>query len=230
MPEPAGPSPAAAWRELIRGNRRFVAGRPAHPHQDFGRRVQTAAAQAPFALVFGCMDSRVGAELVFDRGIGDLAVVRTAGHVIDSAVLGSLEFGVRILGIPLVVVLGHDSCGAISATLAAHAAGVMPGGYVRDIVERVAPSMLTAREAGGSLDDLDADALMAEHVRHTVHLIHERSGPISDAVAGGRCGVVGVAYRLTEGRVHLLERIGEDLDDPDAADDPDDGDDGDDGG
>ena len=204
-------TPAQAWHELVRGNRRFVAGAPAHPHQDYTRRAETAEEQTPFAVVFGCMDSRVAAEIVFDRGIGDLAVVRTAGHVVDSAVLGSLEFGVSLLGIPLVVVLGHDSCGAVSATLAAHVSGTMPPGYLRDVVERMTPSMLTARRDGEALIDLDAETLMAEHVRHTVHLIAERSTPIADAIADGRCGIVGAGYQLAEGEVRQLEGIGDGL-------------------
>jgi carbonic anhydrase len=201
-------TPTAAWQKLLRGNLRFVAGAPSHPHQDYNRRAETAHRQTPFAVVFGCMDSRVAAEIVFDRGLGDLAVVRTAGHVVDSAVLGSLEFGVTVLGAPLVVVLGHDSCGAVNATLDAHASGVMPKGFLRDIVERVSPSMLTARGLVDSPEPLDADTLMAEHVRHTVHLIAERSGPIADAVAEGRCGLVGVHYQLGQGRVQVLESLG----------------------
>lgn len=201
-------TPTAAWQKLLRGNDRFVTGSPNHPHQDYARRAETAHRQTPFAVIFGCMDSRVSAEIIFDRGLGDLAVVRTAGHVVDSAVLGSLEFGVTVLGIPLVVVLGHDNCGAVNATLEAHASGSMPKGYLRDIVERVSPSMLTGRDLGPNPTPLDADTLMAEHVRHTVHLIAERSGPIADAVVEGRCGLVGVAYRLDQGRVQLLESLG----------------------
>lgn len=201
-------TPAQAWQALRDGNDRFVGGTPAHPNQDVGRLAVTAARQAPFALVFGCMDSRVAAEIVFDRGIGDLAVVRTAGHVLDSGVLGSLEFGVTLLNIPLVVVLGHDNCGAIGATLDAHRTGRMPGGYVRDIVERVTPSMLAARVAGRGIGEVGADELTDEHVRHTVHLIAERSSPIADRIARGECGIVGAGYRLAEGRVTLLDSIG----------------------
>ena len=88
-------------------------------------------------MVFGCADSRVAAEIIFDQGLGDMFVVRTAGQVIDSAVLGSIEYAVTVLDVPLIVVLGHDSCGAVKATLAAIDDGVVPGGYVRDVVERV---------------------------------------------------------------------------------------------
>ena len=98
--------------------------------------------------MFGCADSRVAAEIIFDQGLGDMFVVRTAGHVIDSAVLGSIEYAVTVLDVPLIVVLGHDSCGAVQATLTALDDGVIPGGYVRDLVERVTPSILTGRREG----------------------------------------------------------------------------------
>jgi carbonic anhydrase len=202
-------TPALAWQKLCRGNQRFVEGSPSHPHQDWTRREQTAGQQAPFAVLFGCMDSRVSAEIIFDRGLGDLAVVRTAGHVVDTGVLGSLEFGVVVLKSPLVVVLGHDGCGAISAALSAYDSGQMPGGYVRDIVERVVPSMVTARQHGQSLADVDASDLMEEHVRHTVHLIAERSTPIADRIRSGDVGIVGAGYRLAEGRVRLLDSLGD---------------------
>lgn len=92
-------------------------GDAAHPNQDVHRRATLTSGQRPFALIFGCADSRVAAEIIFDRGLGDLFVVRTAGHVADNAVLGSIEFGVEVLEIPLVIVLGHDSCGAVRATM-----------------------------------------------------------------------------------------------------------------
>jgi hypothetical protein len=133
---------------LLAGNRRFVAGTPEHPNQDAARRSEVAPAQRPFAVVFGCSDSRLAAEIIFDRGLGDLFVVRTAGHVIGPEVLGSIEYGVSVLGCCLVVVLGHDSCGAVAAARAAVADGTTARGYVRDVIERVMPSVLTARAAG----------------------------------------------------------------------------------
>jgi carbonic anhydrase len=201
-------TPALAWQTLSEGNARFVDGRSERPHQDLDRRVATARGQRPFALVFGCMDSRVAAELVFDRGIGDLAVVRTAGQVVDGGVLGSVEFGVAVLEIPLVVVLGHDRCGAIRAALRAHGDGRMPGGYLREIVEKVTASMVTANRPGQALADLDPDLLTGEHVRHTVHLLAERSVTVAERVADGRCAVVGAGYQLDQGRVRLLEALG----------------------
>jgi carbonic anhydrase len=198
-------SPAQAWQALLAGNRRFIAGRREHPHQDADRRAEVAAGQTPFALVFGCSDSRVSAEIVFDRGLGDLFVVRTAGHVVDTGVLGSIEFGVQQLAIPLVVVLGHDSCGAVAATVAAYSSGEMPTGFVRDIVERVTPSVLEARRAGHD----SPDEIEATHARHTGRLLVDRSAVLAGAIARQQCAVVSLTYTLAEGRVQLLETIGE---------------------
>lgn len=198
-------TPTQAWQALEQGNARFVHGDVAHPDQDAARRSELAAGQKPFALIFGCSDSRVAAEIVFDQGLGDLFVVRTAGHVVDAGVLGSVEFGVAVLGIPLVVVLGHDSCGAVAATRDAVEDGTMPGGYIRDLVERVMPSVMAARRTGATtLDDL-----VAEHVRHTGRLLVDRSMVLADAVDAGRCAVIGLTYALAEGRARLVDGVGD---------------------
>jgi carbonic anhydrase len=205
----ASMTPAQAWQALREGNARFVTGRREHPNQDVDRRTKLAQGQNPFAVVFGCSDSRVAAEIIFDRGLGDLFVVRTAGHVVDAGVLGSLEFGVTILSTPLVVVLGHDHCGAVIATLKAHLEGAMPGGYVRDIVERVSPSLITSRPLASALtDDRELDRLIADHTQHTGEFLMERSTAIAARVAAGECAVVGVTYSLDEGRARLVSAIG----------------------
>src|ERR1044072_1858905 len=164
-------APGQAFGLLMDGNRRFVGGRPEHPNQDSARRAAIAPGQRPFAVLFGCSDSRLAAEIIFDRGLGDLFVVRTAGHVAGSEVFGSIEYGVTVLGAPLVVVLGHDSCGAIAAARAAADGGRVPGGFVRDVVERVTPSVLAARAAGRA----QAEEILAEHIEHTVGLLLERA-------------------------------------------------------
>lgn len=198
-------TPRQAFEELLAGNQRFAEDRPEKTDQDRGRRAELAHGQHPFALVFGCGDSRVAAELVFDQGLGRLFVVRTAGHVVGSGVLGSVEFGVSLLNIPLVVVLGHDSCGAVTAGVDALRTGDMPGGFLRDIVERVAPSILVAQRAG----DASVPAVLKEHVHQTVHLLAERSPVLTEAIAAGRCAVVGLVYSLDEGRVRLVEALGD---------------------
>ena len=191
-----------AFEVLLAGNRRFVAGTPEHPNQDAARRKEVAPAQAPFAVLFGCSDSRLAAEIIFDRGLGDLFVVRTAGHVMGPEVLGSIEYGVGVLGCPRVVVLGHDACGAVAAARAAVQDGTAAEGYVRDVIERVTPSVLTVL-AGGHREDSD---FIAEHIRHTVGLLLDRSRVLADAVGAGRAAVVGLSYRLADGSAHLITR------------------------
>src|SRR5882757_6080897 len=144
--------PDQALRLLLAGNRRFVLGRREHPNQDADRRTAVVPGQRPFAVLFGCSDSRLAAEIIFDRGLGDLFVVRTAGHVMGPEVLGSIEYAVSLLGCPLAVVLGHDACGAVAATRSAVQDGTTAPGYVRDVIERVTPSVLTARAAGHTED------------------------------------------------------------------------------
>jgi carbonic anhydrase len=194
---PSHTDPAAALLALLEGNSRFVDGRPEHPNQDVHRRAELQAGQAPFAVVFGCADSRVAAEIIFDRGLGDLFMIRTAGHVVDSAVLGSVEFAVEELGVPLVLILGHDSCGAVTAALTAVRSGEMPRGYVRDIVERIAPAVMASKNGG--IDDI-----VAENVRQTASLLLERSPILARQVDSGRCRVVGVVYDLADGRVRTV--------------------------
>lgn len=198
------PTPRQAFEMLLAGNQRFVAGEPEHPNQDAARRTRVVPAQNPFAVLFGCSDSRLAAEIIFDRGLGDLFVVRTAGHVQGPEVLGSIEYGVRVLGTPLVVVLGHDACGAVAATRSAVEEGTAAGGYVRDVIERVTPSVLAARAAGHTED---AD-FIAEHIRHTVDLLLDRSRDLAEAVEAGRVAVVGLSYRLADGTAHLVTARG----------------------
>src|SRR5579875_932999 len=203
-------NPVTAWKALKEGNERFVAGKPQHPGQSAEHRAGLAAAQKPTAVVFGCGDSRVAAEIIFDQGLGDMFVVRTAGHVVDSAVLGSIEYAVSVLDVPLIVVLGHDGCGAVKATLAALDDGVVPGGYVRDLVERVTPSILLGRREGMSR----VDEFEARHVVETGAQLVMRSAAISERLTAGKLAIVGVTYHLADGRVVLRDHIGNVGDEP----------------
>jgi carbonic anhydrase len=197
-------NPVSAWKSLKEGNQRFVAGEPLHPSQGIEDRTRLAEGQNPGAILFGCADSRVAAEIIFDQGLGDMFVVRTAGHTIDSSVLGSIEYGVAVLGAPLIVVLGHDKCGAVQATIDALDSGDTPGGYIRDVVERVTPSVLSARRDGYvAVDDFEA-----RHVEETGNLLMQRSRIIADKVESGDVAIVGLTYKLSEGSARLREVIG----------------------
>jgi len=198
-------SPVTAWKALKEGNERFVAGKPEHPSQGIEHRASLAGEQKPTAVVFGCADSRVAAEIIFDQGLGDMFVVRTAGHVMDSAVLGSIEYAVTILNVPLIVVLGHDSCGAVKATLSALDDGQVPPGFVRDVVERVTPSILLGRRDGLTR----VDEFEARHVTETAAQLMARSSAISDRIAEGGLAIVGVTYHLADGKVTLRKHIGD---------------------
>lgn len=216
MTSPRPDTPADALAELLDGNDRFVTGARLHPNQDAEYRATLAESQSPFAVVFGCSDSRLAAEIIFDRGLGDLFVVRTAGHVIGPEVSASIDYGVAVLGVPMVVVLGHDSCGAVAAAITADnaARGSLPPGVaglpvgvnLNPIVDRVRPSVEQARRAGIT----EPDDVSALHVRRTMKELTQADTPLSVAVKEGRCAVVGMSYRLTDGRVTVLERIFDD--------------------
>jgi carbonic anhydrase len=198
-------NPVAAWKALKEGNERFVAGEPAHPSQSIADRARLANGQKPTAVLFGCADSRVAAEIIFDQGLGDMFVVRTAGHVIDTAVMGSIEYAVTVLDVPLIVVLGHDNCGAVKATLSAIDDGVVPGGYVRDIVERVTPSVLQGRHNGLTR----VDEFETRHVNDTVTQLRVRSASIAERLVAGTVAIVGLTYHLADGRVVLRDYLGD---------------------
>ena len=193
-------TPAEALTELLAGNHRFVTGERIHPHQDAERRAAVAVAQRPFAVVFGCSDSRLAAEIIFDRGLGDLFVVRTAGHIIGAEVQASIEYGVTVLGAPLVVVLGHDSCGAIQATRDALRGLPLPDPGLRAIIDRVTPSLREARDNQLT----DDDEVAAYHVQRTIDMLTRPASAVTDAVAAGKCAVVGMTYRLSDGRVTVI--------------------------
>lgn len=193
-------TPTDAVTELLAGNHRFVVGAPLHPNQDAAHRAALAAAQTPFAVVFGCSDSRLGAEIIFDRGLGDLFVVRTAGHIIGAEVLASIDYAITVLEVPLVVVLGHDSCGAVRATRQVESGEVDPDPGLQPILHGVAPSIRAAREHGIT----DDDGVTALHIRRTVDQLSRSTVP---AIATGRCGVIGMFYRLGEGRVTVIGEL-----------------------
>lgn len=195
-------TPAQAWADMLEGNARFVAGEPRHPRQDVDRRNEIAELQQPRAALFGCSDSRLAAEIIFDEGLGDLFVVRNAGQVISDSVLGSLEYAVAVLHVPLIVVLGHDACGAVRAAIdstAPDAPGLPPHVWrqVAPIVPAVRRVQATDLSAPG---DIDAEHVGREHLRDTVNELLHSSELISEAVADGSLGIAAMNYRLAEGR------------------------------
>jgi carbonic anhydrase len=191
-------TPSIAWQEMSRGNRRFVNGEPRHPRQDVERREQLLARQAPHAALFGCSDSRLAAEIIFDKGLGDLFVVRNAGQIISDSVIGSLEYAVAVLHVPLIVVLGHDECGAVRAAIDSQAPDAVPlPPHIHGLIQKIIPAV--KRVAATTGDRPDATEVGREHLRDTVAELLESSELISDAVAAGTLAIVGANYRLLQG-------------------------------
>lgn len=195
----------AVWNALKEGNRRYVDGNPRHGHQDSARRSETSGGQQPDVVVFACGDSREPVEILFDKGIGDVFVVRTAGHVLDDSVTGSIEFATELLNTPLVVVLGHESCGGLGAAIKALDEGELPPGFIRCVVERIAPSVLKGRNEGQT----SFDELLGTHVMETANVLVERSELIRKKVEAGECAIVGASYSISDGAVEVRGTIGD---------------------
>ena len=192
--------PDNALRRLLQGNARFVADKSASD-ESTQRRIALASAQAPFATIFGCVDSRVSPELIFDQGLGDLFVIRTAGQVLDRAVLGSLEFGVAELGIKVLVVLGHERCGAVKAAMdVLEEQGTAPA-EIEYLVEALAPAVEQGRRMGGDPWNQAVRAqisLVVNQLRQTPLL--------KNALAEGTLKIVGAYYDLETGRIDITEQ------------------------
>ncbi len=208
-------TPQEAWDQLVLGNESFITGVPRHPRQDVERRSELGQGQAPDAALFGCSDSRLAAEIIFDRGLGDLFVARNMGHVVAESITASMEYAVTELGVAIIVVLAHDSCGAVAAAI--EQSGRTPSQVtesVRAVLEPIRPAVqrLWLRHhhdtpyADASL--LDANHVGRIHLANTVHDLLRSSRVISDAVDSGKLAIVGCQYRLTEGRAVPISAVG----------------------
>lgn len=198
-------TPAQAYQKFFEGNERFIQGNLSHPRQNVEHRAEIAQGQTPFAALFGCSDSRLSAEIIFDVGLGDLFVVRNAGQVIAETILGSLEYSVEVLQVPLIVVLGHDSCGAIQATIASSEGTlVTKGEFIQNLVLRIEPTVQAAKQAGTD----SIDEITALHIKATVQELISRSTLIDSAVRSGKLAVVGATYQLSLGKVTPLVTVG----------------------
>lgn len=198
--------PNQAWNRLLEGNRRFVDDVPQHPNQDTARREALSNDQTPFVTLFGCSDSRVAAEMIFDVGLGDMFVVRNAGQVVDPVTLGSLEYGVEVLCTPLLVVLGHDSCGAVTAAYNAYDSGETPPGFISDVVARILPTVARARKNNRT----SVNETVVQNTMDTVEKIMQLSAIIARAVEEGRLIIVGLTYQLHDGRTTVVAQHGGD--------------------
>lgn len=185
-----------ALKLLKEGNKRYVKGDLRHPHTDPERRHEIADAQHPFAVILSCADSRVVPELLFDQGLGDLFVIRVAGNVAKDKVFGSIEYAVKYLNSKLIVVLGHENCGAVNASLG----DADPGGHIGSIIEKIKPAVYMARRMKGDLltNAIKVNAqIVGEELKETKPIL-------SDAVKTAGVQVVSAYYNLSSGEVEFL--------------------------
>ncbi|MFO1518925.1 MAG: carbonic anhydrase [bacterium] len=189
-------TPDQALLKLKDGNKRFVEGKVLHPQQGTDRRTELTKGQAPFATILGCSDSRVPPEVVFDQGLGDLFIVRTAGNTFDNLALGSIEYSVAVLGSTLILVLGHDQCGAVKATME----GKPLPGHIEDIAKRIAPGL---KDRTCRIKDPLQCAIQA-NVEVIVAQLKDSSPILAPLVKAGKLKVVGGRYNLETGAVEML--------------------------
>lgn len=193
---PDSPTPEQALALLKEGNARYAAAQSQPINESVGRRAEVATGQSPFATIVSCVDSRVPPELVFDRGLGDLFVVRSAGQVLDKAIVGSVEYGMDHLHVPLIVVVGHSACGAVTAAVEAAESGGHAPGDIAYLVEEITPAVEAVKGQGGDTVSL----AIAEQARSVAKELSENT-IIAKAIADGTVKVVSAVYDLASGKV-----------------------------
>jgi carbonic anhydrase len=197
LPEP---TPRQALKLLVEGNRRWVSGRLTHPNQSVKRRLALRHVQNPFATVFSCIDSRVPPEVVFDRGIGDLAVIRTGAQVLDQGVVfGSIEFTPDHLGTPLILVMGHQRCGAVKSAIHIIQDGGTAPGHIQSIVDALRPAYAVAIRQQGDL----VDNMVRAQTKLTVRRL--RADPLlQEFIHKGKLRIAGAYYSLDTGVASII--------------------------
>ncbi len=202
--------PTDALNRLIEGNRRFLADEAPLGEINHDRRMAVAREQRPFAALVGCSDSRVGPETLFGTGLGDLFIVRSAGNTIDQLGLGSLEYAVAVLDVPLIVVMGHERCGAVAAAWDAYASGTMPAGGISAVVTPLLPAVASVVEGQGAQAALSHDHLLEMSARtsiaHTVSALRTSDEAIlAGPLSRGELRIVGAYYGLDTGTVDFFD-------------------------
>lgn len=192
------PSADEVWNGLMAGNGRFVAGKP-QARALVSLRQKLASGQSPKAIILSCSDSRVGPELIFDQSLGDIFVVRTAGNVADAVALGSIEYAVDHLHSPLLVVVGHQKCGAVSAACSGEK---MPSHNLDAIVEKIDPAVTQAKTYAKA-DDL-VESAIKENVHQSAKDVLGNSEILRNAVKSGKLSVIEAEYELETGKVVRL--------------------------
>lgn len=198
--EKSGVSPEAAIQMLVDGNARFVEGKNEAKSLGDERRKELSKGQHPFAIILSCSDSRVPPEHIFNQGLGDLFVIRVAGNVADPIELGSVEYAAEHLNVPLVLVLGHRSCGAVTASLA----GSSAEGNIDAIVKKIAPAVETAKKSTKEKDSL-LNAAINENAKLTAKTLTEKSAILKHLVDAGKLRIIAGVYDLESGKVQILD-------------------------
>lgn len=188
--------PDAALQKLLSGNQRFVQHHPDYPHQSAKRLQEVAFAQHPYATILSCADSRVPAEIVFDAGIGDLFDIRVAGNIVTPEVLGSLEYAAALLGTSLILVLGHERCGAVTAAVQNE---TVPGS-IGSLVKAIKPAVNRVKDNSDDLIEL----AVVENVHYQIEQMQKRSSVLAQLVNEGKLKVVGGRYDLDTGVVSVV--------------------------
>jgi carbonic anhydrase len=198
--EPSKVTPDEALKQLIEGNARFVSGHLTHagPEQIAEARSAGSKGQSPFAVIVGCSDSRVGPEIVFDQGLGDLFVVRTAGEVVDATALGSIEYAVEHLGSTLILVLGHEHCGAVAAAVA----GAKQPGHIQAVLDAIEPAV---KQTKGQPGDPVENAIRAQAL-DVAKQLQEAKPILAKRVESGNLKIVAGRYDLSTGKIELLNQ------------------------
>lgn len=195
-------TPDQALQRLRDGNRAFLAGNVVQPDIGAARRLQLAQGQAPFCAYVSCSDSRVPPELLFGRGLGELFIIRNAGNTVDTVAMGSIEYAVAVLGVPLVVVMGHESCGAVKAAMSVVSDNARFPGAIGDMIEPIIPAVLEARGQSGDT----TEAAVRQNVRRVVRRLREGSDPLLiEPQRSGKLKVVGAYYKLDSGAVDFFD-------------------------
>ncbi|GLH96101.1 carbonic anhydrase [Phytohabitans aurantiacus] len=198
--EPIPETPAAAIHRLLNGNHRFITGHSRHPHQSLNRLHELAAGQDPFVITLGCADSRVAPEVLFDQGLGDIFDNRVAGNIVDDLLFGSVEYAVEHFAPPLLLVLGHERCGAVSATVEVIESGGTAPGHIGAIVEALRPIITPVLENAG---DKVENGVVA-NIKAQVKALVEGSDIVREKVEADEMAVVGARYDLDTGKVTLV--------------------------
>jgi carbonic anhydrase len=191
-----------ALKQLLEGNERFVTQHESHPGRGAAVRLQLAAAQHPFAVVVGCSDSRVPPEILFDQGLGDLFVIRNAGSIVDHLVLASVEYAVAHLGVSLVLVLGHERCGVITAAVGVAREGREVHGHLWSLLDAVRPALDLAGDTGDAEDVVDV--AVRAHIGIQADRLRRAQPIVAQAARSGAIQVVGARYDIDRGQVELL--------------------------